>query len=234
MAVAAYKGGVAKTTLALELAYLMDAPLIDFEWDDGSASRRWGYRHERQHGRPLLDSLTRRSTPRPVRGRRKADLVPGHPALSAAELTAAQVTEAIEKWSVEWGRDWVFVDTHPGGFPTTLGAMAAADVVLVPTPLRSGEIDALGGMLREACDYPLLIVPTMVPRAPSPSLNRALWNLAQTFDVPLGPVVSWNPDLGERQQRLAISALDPTPARWATYVDELKAVAQAIEEYAND
>ena len=122
MAVAAYKGGVAKTTLALELAYLMDAPLIDFEWDDGSASRRWGYRHERQHGRPLLDSLTRRSTPRPVRGRRKADLVPGHPALSAAELTAAQVTEAIEKWSVEWGRDWVFVDTHPGGFPTTLGA----------------------------------------------------------------------------------------------------------------
>lgn len=117
---------------------------------------------------------------------------------------------------------------------TTLGAMAAADVVVVPTPLRSGDVDALGGMLREACDYPLLIVPAMVPRAPSPSLNRALWNLAKTFDVPLGPVVSWNSDLGERQQRLAITALDPTPERWVIYVDELKAVAQAIEGYAND
>lgn len=234
MTVAAYKGGVAKTTLALEVAYLLDAPLIDFEWDDGGASRRWGYRHERHQSRPLLDGLARRRTPRPIPGRRKADLVPGHPALSTAGLTAEQVTEAIEKWAVEWGREWVFVDTHPGGFPTTLGAMAAADVVVVPTPLRSGDIDALGGILREACDYPLLIVPTMVPRAPSPSLNRALWDLAKTFDVPLGPVVSWNPDLGERQQRLAITALDPTPARWGTYVGELKAVAHAIEEYVRD
>jgi hypothetical protein len=37
--VAAYKGGVGKTTLALELAYLLGAPLVDFEWDSGGASR---------------------------------------------------------------------------------------------------------------------------------------------------------------------------------------------------
>src|SRR3954449_11435159 len=36
------KGGVGKTTLAYELAYMLDGPLIDFEWDSGSASYQWG------------------------------------------------------------------------------------------------------------------------------------------------------------------------------------------------
>jgi len=44
--VAARKGGVGKTTLAYELAWLLDAPLVDLEFDDGSATRMWGYRHE--------------------------------------------------------------------------------------------------------------------------------------------------------------------------------------------
>ena len=38
------KGGVGKTTIAYELAYMLDAPLIDLEWDDGSASVQWGLR----------------------------------------------------------------------------------------------------------------------------------------------------------------------------------------------
>ncbi len=42
--VAAYKGGVGKTTLALELAQLLDAPLVDLDWDKGGATNRWGYR----------------------------------------------------------------------------------------------------------------------------------------------------------------------------------------------
>jgi hypothetical protein len=33
--VAAYKGGVGKTTIALELAYLLAAPLVDLDWDQG-------------------------------------------------------------------------------------------------------------------------------------------------------------------------------------------------------
>jgi chromosome partitioning protein len=126
------------------------------------------------------------------------------------------------------------VDTHPGGFASTLGAMAAADVVVVPTPLRSGELDALDGMLAEASDYPLLIVPTMVPRSPSASLNRRLWEMAQRYDVPLGPVLSWYADLGERQQRIALTAIDPTPARWSRYVNELRAVAEAVRSYGDE
>jgi len=232
--VAAYKGGVGKTTLALELAYVLNAPLVDFEWDSGGASRRWGYRHERSTTRPLLDALAHARTPKPLAGHRKADLVPGHPDLSDAALGAENVATGLGKWAAEWERPWVVVDTHPGGFASTLGAMAAADVVVVPTPLRSGELDALDGMLAEASDYPLLIVPTMVPRSPSASLNRRLWEMAQRYDIPLGPVLSWYADLGERQQRIALTAIDPTPARWSRYVNELRAVAEAVRSYGDE
>jgi chromosome partitioning protein len=233
LTVAAYKGGVGKTTLALELAYVLDAPLVDFEWDSGGATRRWGYRHEKHRSRPLIESLERDRPPKLLAGRRKPDLVPGHPDLSHTDLDAEDVASALTKWASEWGRQWVVADTHPGGFASTLGAMAAADVVVVPTPLRAGELDALEGMLAEASDYPLLIVPTMVGRAPSASLNRRLWALSERFDVPLGPVVSEHRGLGERQQRLSVTALDPTPARWASYVDELRAVAEAVRSYGD-
>jgi chromosome partitioning protein len=232
--VAAYKGGVGKTTLALELAYLLAAPLVDFEWDSGGASRRWGYRHERSTTRPLLDALAHARTPKPLVGHRKTDLVPGHPDLSHADLSGEDVTTALLKWAAEWGKPWVVVDTHPGGIAPTLGAMAAADVIVVPTPPRTGELDALEGMLAEASDYPLLIVPTMVPRAPSSSLNRRLWEMAQRYDVPLGPVLSWYADLGERQQRIAMTALEPTPARWTRYVDELRAIAETVRSYGDE
>ena len=57
----AYKGGVGKTTLALELAYLLDAPLVDLDWDKGGATKRWGY--VPTESSPLLDALERGKTP---------------------------------------------------------------------------------------------------------------------------------------------------------------------------
>ncbi len=74
LVVASPKGGVGKTTLAYELAYLLDAVLLDLEWDGGSASRRWGYRPGYEATDPLFDALEKRRTPRPRRGFRKADL----------------------------------------------------------------------------------------------------------------------------------------------------------------
>jgi len=74
----------------------------------------------------------------------------------------------------------------------------------------------------------------MVPRSPSASLNRRLWEMAQRYDVPLGPVLSWHADLGERQQRIALTSLVPTPARWIRYVNELRAVAEAVRSYGDE
>ena len=44
--IAAWKGGVGKTELAKELAWLLDGVLVDLDWDAGGATRAWGYRHE--------------------------------------------------------------------------------------------------------------------------------------------------------------------------------------------
>jgi chromosome partitioning protein len=234
LTVAAYKGGVGKTTLALELANVLDAVLVDLEWEDGSATRRWGYRHERYARRPLMDALQSGQAPKPLAGRRKADLVPGHRDMATASLGADEVADALEQWAGEWDRDWIVVDTHPGANPFLGGAMAAASVIAVPTPLKTTELDGLEGMLTEAADFPLLLVPNMVPSRPPASLNRRLWEMAQKWDVPLGPVVSEYRELPRRQQRMAVTALDPTPISWQRYVDEIQAVARAVKDYGHD
>src|SRR5664280_1905558 len=177
--IAAYKGGVGKTTLALELAYLLDAPLVDVDWDRGGATRRWGYRHEDRIRAPLLDALAHQRTPRLVRGHGKADLVPSHPELALAQPSSEDIATALEKWAGEWGRPWVVVDTHPGGVSSTFGAMNAATVVLVPIQLATNSLNALEGMLEEAADYPIVVVPNMVPTVPPASAVRRLRELAQ-------------------------------------------------------
>src|SRR3954452_22484489 len=86
--VGAYKGGVGKTRIALELAYLLGAPLIDFDYDAGGASGMWGYQHERYVRAPLLDAFMGDRTPRPLSGGgRKADLVPSHPNIGSELLS---------------------------------------------------------------------------------------------------------------------------------------------------
>jgi cellulose biosynthesis protein BcsQ len=52
------KGGVGKSTIAYELAWLLAAPLIDLDWEEGGVSRTWGYRwEERTRVRILARSL---------------------------------------------------------------------------------------------------------------------------------------------------------------------------------
>jgi len=229
--VAAYKGGVGKTTLALELAFLLDAPLVDLDWDRGGATRRWGYRHEDRARAPLLDALAAQRTPRLLKGRGKADLVPSHPEFSVAQTTDEDTAIALEKWAGEWGRDWVVVDTHPGGVPSTFGAMNAASIVLVPVQLATNSLNALEGMLEEAADYPIVIVPNMVPPVPPAPAVRRLRELAERWHVQVAPPVSNSTALPNRQQRMAVASLDPTPARLARYVDELRGVAEAVRSY---
>ena len=87
--VAAYKGGVGKTRTAYELAYLLGAPLVDFDYDGGGASGLWGYDHGRYTRAPLLDAFLTDRIPRPLSGGgTKPDLVPTHPNITTLSRTA--------------------------------------------------------------------------------------------------------------------------------------------------
>src|SRR5919202_6273188 len=68
------KGGVGKTTIAYELAWLLGGVLVDLEWDDGGATRAWGYNHEDRVSAPMVEALERGRTPRPIVGHRKPAL----------------------------------------------------------------------------------------------------------------------------------------------------------------
>lgn len=232
MTVAAYKGGVGKTTLALELAYLLDAPLVGLDWDNGGATRRWGYRPTERS--PLLDALERGRVPRPRTGRGKPDLVPGDRDFEVNQPAPEQLAGAVEKWAVEWDRPYVVVDTHPGGGRATLGAMNAASVVITPAVLATAELDGLEGLIEEAADYPLLVIPNKVPRIPKARHLDRLRQLTGCYQVPVGPIVSQHPRLPDRSARIAISALDPTPRAWQRYAEQLHAVAHAIRSYASE
>src|SRR3954452_23015796 len=78
--VGAYKGGVGKTRTAYELAYLLQAPLIDFDCDEGDESDLWGYQHGHYVNAQQLDAFTSERIPRPLSGGgERPDLVPTRP-----------------------------------------------------------------------------------------------------------------------------------------------------------
>ncbi len=228
--VAAWKGGVGKTTLAFELAYQLDAVLVDFDWDRGGATRAWGYRHELYQRAPLLDALESGKAPTPLRGGdRKPDLVPSHPDLAVSQPDPEALSDRLGEWASKWGRR-VVCDTHPGGGDATFGAMAVSRVVAVPVVFGTKELDALEGMLQEVPDYPLLLVPNMV-RAPKAKHRSRLRSLATAAGVPVAPPVPWCHWIPERQLRIAITS-EPVAKRAEAYADQIRAVADAIRQYS--
>src|SRR5512146_2744621 len=105
------KGGVGKTTLAYELAYMLDGPLIDFEWDSGSASYQWGLKQPEPVERARLIRAFRTGTPpRRLRQERRPDLVPGHPDLEDELPEPERIADLLAKWAIEWDRPYVVID----------------------------------------------------------------------------------------------------------------------------
>ena len=227
LTVAAYKGGIGKSTLSYELAYALDAVLVDLDWDRGGNTRQWGYRAEDHLRAPLLDAFERGTTPRPLVGRFKPDLVPSHPDLSDNQPTAETVADALSRWAKDWDRA-VVVDTHPGGVPFTFGAMSAASAVIVPTVLATKELEALEGMLDELPDYPIIAIPNKVPPIPPAAEINRLRSMVQKAGVRVGPPISNYTWLARRKLRRAICSYDPLPARLRPLAEELRAVAEAV------
>ena len=231
--VAAWKGGVGKTELAKELAWLLGAVEVDFDWDAGGASKKWGYNHESRINAPLLDAFENNRIPKPLQGGAwRADLVPSHPDLEKNQPSPDQTSAAVEKWSAAWGRAMV-IDTHPGGTDVGYGAMSASHVIVVPTPLGINEREALESMVRELRGYPLLIVPNQnLYKVPGDKMFDRLGRIASTYSVPLvdTPITfcRWLP---ERTRRMAVAATEPAPARFEEYAEQVKAVTRTVIEF---
>jgi chromosome partitioning protein len=225
------KGGVGKTTVAYELAWLLQGVLVDLEWDDGGASRQWGYRHEDRTGAPLVDALERGRVPRPLRGHGKPALVPGHPTLNVLGLNAEQIATALRSWADAWDVDWVVVDTHPGSNPWSDGANAVADLVLTPLPLRTKELEAVAGMVDEMADYPLVLVPNMVPRVPEAGGVARLSSIVEGTPVRVGPLIPRSDAVGVRRKRMAMTAEDRPAKAVQPVVEALGDLAAYVRSY---
>ncbi|GAB3241563.1 hypothetical protein GCM10027586_16750 [Kineococcus gypseus] len=225
------KGGVGKTTVAYELANLLAAPLVDFEWDEGSASRMWGYRHEERTAVPLVDAFEKDRTPRPLRGHGKPDLVPGHPHLVYLEPSSEDVAAALTRWAGEWDSEWVVVDTHPGWSAWSDGACAVSNVVVAPVPLRVKELEATAGMVREMADYPLVLLPNMVPRVPDAQSRKKLREMVTGTPVRVAAPIPAVTAVGLRRKRMAMTAEDRPAKALQPVVDALHSLADLVKRY---
>ncbi|MBA3487966.1 MAG: hypothetical protein H0T78_00190 [Longispora sp.] len=136
----------------------------------------------------------------------------------------------LERWAQEWGRPAV-VDTHPGGVASTYGAVSAAQLVVVPAPLGTRELEALEGMVEELKDYPMLLIPNMVPAVPPEREISWLEDISRRSGAPVGPAISEYRWLKRRQRRMAITAGDPISARCRPLVEELAEVVKAVIQH---
>ena len=238
--VAAAKGGVGKTTLAYELATALNAVLVDLDWDAGGATRMWGFDPRSAARAPLLDALERGPDGRPPRPKRRANqpsLVPSHPDLAASHIEPDLVADCLQAWASAWAnrqgaetspaREYLVADTHPGANDLTDGAIAVADLLVVPVILGNRELTALEAMLVDFSDYKTLLVPTMVPPVPAKRLVERLADVS-SGRAEVAPPISEHRWLRRRLRRAAVVAQPNPGVRVRRAADEFRAVAQAV------
>jgi chromosome partitioning protein len=219
IAVAASKGGVGKSTVAMEVAAALGAVLVDFDWDPGCVSARWGAQPDKR----VLGALENERAPKPKYAEGRPLLVPSHPELAFGGWQPGEVADRLEAWGASWERT-IVVDTHPGIGELAYGAIEAAAVVAIPVPLREVEIIALRSMVRDLARFPLVIVPNMVPPMPPERQLRLLRALVQENGLLVAPPVSWHPWLARRSRRAALT-LQPQSRQAERAVAEFRAVA---------
>ncbi|GAB1646911.1 hypothetical protein KRMM14A1259_73340 [Krasilnikovia sp. MM14-A1259] len=233
---ASYKGGIGKTLIAYELAFLIDGILVDLDWDKGGATVKWGYDPDLRVNAPLVDLVEKGRIPKPLSGQLwRPDLVPCTPDLKYVVPPAKKFTDILVKLAQELGEKYqkaVVFDTHPGGGPEAFAPMATSNVVLGVVELGQQEMSAGEQMVDELKAYPLLLVPNRVTgTAQEDRYLDWLDRVTEEAGVPVAPPITdmrhW---VKVRKSRMAITANRPT-ARFERLRQDLQAVAGAAVSY---
>jgi chromosome partitioning protein len=227
------KGGVGKTTLAYELAWQLDAVLVDLDWEEGGATRTWGYRWEDRVRSPLLAAIEHGTVPKPLKGFNKPPLVPGHPDFEHQQPTASVMADVLEAWAAEWG-SWVVVDTHPGATEATNGALSVANVVIAPVPLATKDLNGTEALVRELADYPLVLVPNKVPPVPPAAEIQRLRTIIAGTPVQVGPPIPRTTAIETRKKRMAITSEDPPAKALRPFASAMTQLTKFVREYVNE
>lgn len=228
------KGGVGKSTLAYELAWLLDAVLIDLDWEEGGATRVWGYRWEDRMRSPLLSAIESGRSPKPLKGFKKPLLVPSHPDFEQRQPPADVMADLLTEWAGEWATEWVVVDTHPGATESVNGALAVANVVVAPTILATKDLNGTESLVRELADYPLVLIPNRVPAIPPAAEIKRVRSMIEGTPVQVGPPVPNASAVGTRKKRMAVCSEDPPPKALLRVASAMTDVADFVKEYAKN
>ena len=161
LAIANQKGGVGKTTTAVNLAAELaraGAPVLLIDFDpQGNASTGLGV-GPRDRGRGSYQ-LIADGAPNPLETyateREGLWLIPAGPDLVGAEIELAnqprrefRLAEALSSWSAEAPFEYVLIDCPPSLGLLTVNALVASDGVLVPLQCEFFALEGVSGLTR--------------------------------------------------------------------------------------